>query len=96
MVCLFEWFATVLLSAGSTEALFDTLFSMYVLSGRGDGTEQRKSKNCILSSAKNHIFELYDFFLPLLQKTNEVAVALYVRSTEKYFLTFTVWKAIVL
>lgn len=66
MVCLFEWFATVLLSAGNTEALFDTLFSMYVLSGRGDGTEQRNSKHCILSSAKIASFELSASFLPLL------------------------------
>lgn len=53
VVCLLEWFVTVVLSAGNTEALFDTLFSMQVLSGRGDGTEQRNSKQWTLSSAKN-------------------------------------------
>lgn len=53
VVCLLGWFVTVALSAGNTEALLDTLFSMQVLSGRGDGTEQRNSKQCTLSSAKN-------------------------------------------
>lgn len=79
MVCLFEWFATVLLSAGNTEALFDTLFSMYVLSGRGDGTEQRNSKKCTLSSAKNLIFQLPASPLSLLRKQeSEDTAVLYV------------------
>lgn len=79
MVCLFEWFATVLLSAGNTEALFDTLFSMYVLSGRGDGTEQRNSKQYTLSSAKNHILHLSASTLRLSQKQDsEDTVVLYI------------------
>lgn len=78
MVCLFEWFPTVLLSAGNTEVLFDTLFSMYVLSGRGDGTEQRNNKQYILTFAKNPILQL-STFLPLLQKQDsEDTVVLYV------------------
>lgn len=95
MVCLFEWFATVLLSAGNTEALFDTLFSTYVLSGRGDGTGQRNSKQGVLSSAKNHIFQLSASSLPLLQKQDsEDSCTLCM--TEKKHTFFTVWKAIVL
>ena len=96
MVCLFEWFATVLLSAGNTEALFDTLFSMYVLSGRGDGTAQRKSKPCTLSSAKNPVFQLSASSLPLLQKQDsEDTVVLCVRPKKSVFF-FTVWKDVVL
>lgn len=95
MVCLFEWFATVLLSAGNTEALFDTLFSMYVLSGRGDGTEQRNSKQCILSSAKNPIFQLSASSLPLLQK-QESEDSCTLCMSEKKHIFFTVGKAVVL
>lgn len=44
---------------------------------------------------KSHLWVVW-FLSTSFTKTNEVTVALYVRSTEKYFFIFTVWKAIVL
>lgn len=79
VVCLFEWFVTVLLSDGIAGALFDALFSRNVPSGRGDGTEQRNTKIFVSISAKAIYFYGY-FPISLAKQKDEEAVTFYVCS----------------